>query len=135
MKARCTVDPRRTLTPDGSVIAVAPEGFSLSRDRDVIFRLRWDQVHQIAAYTRFRALKPEICLAFAFSRRQTDQIVVHDRVQGWDDLCATIPVAFASADPDWRAKAAHDGAIPEAYAAVASVVPVFTINPTIVWTK
>ena len=79
-----------------------------------------------------RDLKPELCLAFAFSHRQKDQVVVNNGVPGWDSLCAALADTFPTADSDWRAKAVHAS---ESIAAVASVVPVFTVNPTIVWSK
>lgn len=135
MKIGHKFDPRWTLTPEGSLIVVDREGFSLSCKGEIIYQLRWNRVHQIAAYTRFRDLRPELCLAFAFSRRQRDQVVVHNDVPGWDDLCAALPEAFPTADSDWRTKAAHDGNAPDDYSAVASVVPAFTVNPTIVWSK
>lgn len=128
-------DPRSTLPPDDSLIAVDPGGFSLICAGEVIYQLPWNRVRQIAAFTRFRDLKPELCLAFAYSRRQMDQVVVHDGVRGWDGLCAVLPEAFSTIDPDWRIKAAHDVNATEAYSTMASVMPVFTVNPTIVWTK
>lgn len=128
-------DPRWTLTPEGSEIVVDPGGFSLSCAGETIIRIPWDQVHQIAAYTRFRERRYELCLAFAFSTRRNDQIVVHHLVRGWEALCSSLTTAFPSADPDWRIKAAHDKGALDMDAAVASVVPAFTINPTIVWSK
>lgn len=135
MKARREFDPRWTLSPEGAAIVVGSGGFSLTCDGDVILQLRWDQVHQIGAFTRFRQSEPELCLSFAVMQKQSVQVVVHERVKGWDDLCAALPAVFRSADADWRAKAAHDRTTPEAYASVASNVPVFTVNPTVVWAK
>ncbi|MEW9304584.1 hypothetical protein [Labrys neptuniae] len=129
------LDSRRTLPPDDSSIVVDAEGFSLICEGEAVYRVDWQRVHQIAGYTRFRDLKPELCLAFAFSRRQRDQVVVHNDVPGWDRLCAALAVSFPGADPDWRSKAAHDVDAPESYAPVGSVVPIFTVNPTIVWAK
>lgn len=135
MAARQTSDPRLTLTPEGSELTIEPEGFSLDCDGETFFRLRWDQVRQISAYTRFRARRPELCLAFWFSRRQKDQVVIHQGVAGWSPLCSAVLAAFPTADADWRAKASHDDKTLDAYAAVAATMPVFTVNPTIVWSK
>ncbi len=88
----------------------------------------------ITGYTRFRSMKPELCLAFALSRPK-DQVVVHDAVPGWDALCSGMQQMFPQADPEWHLKAAHDADNPDIYLPVAAVLPNFTVNPTIVWSR
>lgn len=128
-------DARWTQAPEQARIAIDGAGFALMDADEAIYRLAWSDVRQIVAYTRFRAGAAELCLAFAFSRRARDHYVVHDRLTGWDCLCAAMTAAFPDADPDWRAKAAHDEAALEAYAPVAAIVPSYTVNPTVVWAR
>lgn len=111
------------------------DGFTLSHAGEMIVRLPWDRVQQIAGYTRFEKLAPKLCLAFAFSSRKTDQVVVHSGIQGWENLCSALPTFFPTYDVDWQQKAAHDSTTLKVYAPVAAVKPVFAVNPTIVWTK
>lgn len=81
-------DNRRTLTPDGSVITIGAVGFSLDCQGSNILDLRWDKIRQILAYTRFLNGMPQLCLYFVFSRRNSDVLVVHHKVQGWNELVA-----------------------------------------------
>ncbi|MEB2847059.1 hypothetical protein GAO09_15930 [Rhizobiales bacterium RZME27] len=128
------IDPRRGISPEGSAIRVDASGFSLVTSQEPIFRVEWSSVSQIVGYTRFRSMKPELCLAFAGSR-PNDQVVVHDTLQGWDALCSAMLQVFAQADRDWHLRAAHDVENLDSYLPVAAVVPNFTVNPTIVWSR
>ncbi len=70
-----------------------------------------------------------------YSRRRNDQVVVHHDVSGWEQLCTILQDVFPEADRDWRSKAAHDHTNMDQYLPVASVVPIFTVNPTTVWSQ
>ncbi|HEV2575161.1 MAG TPA: hypothetical protein VGU72_25735 [Beijerinckiaceae bacterium] len=135
MKVGPKDDPRRTSPPEASRIEVASDGFALNCAGEIVFRMPWNQVQQIAGYTRFEKLAPKLCLAFSTSNRKKDQVVVHSGLLGWDELCAALPTFFPNCDRDWQKKAAHDATSLEVYAPVAAVKPVFTVNPTIVWSK
>jgi hypothetical protein len=128
-------DPRRQLSPEGSSVSADSAGFSLIHEQQIIYQLQWSNICQIVGYTRFRAMKPELCLAFAYSRRRNDQVVVHHDVSGWEQLCTILQDVFPQADRDWRSKAAHDHTNMDQYLPVASVVPIFTVNPTTVWSQ
>ena len=126
-------DPRRTITPEGAEIAIRPSGFAVRDSDEVIFEVEWRTVRQVFAFTRFMNGTCRLCLMFASSPRKADAVVVDDRAAGWQCLVDTLVDVFPRLDREWPTKASRDERAAGAISAVASVVPAFTLNSTLVW--
>lgn len=85
-----------------------------------------------AGQTRFRSMKPELCLAFALSRLK-DEVFINDVVPGGNALCDAMLQMFLQENAEWHLLVAHDAENSDTYWPVAAVVADFTVNPTIVW--
>lgn len=132
-KQESTEDVRRTLTPEGSRIALIENGFKVLLEDEIIAVVLWDRIQSIFAYTRYIHGYASLCLDFALpagSGVKKDQVVVNDGVSGWNELVAHLPSVFPTMDNEWPRKAASDRS---KSSPVAAVVPMFVANPTQVW--
>jgi hypothetical protein len=126
-------DTRRTLAPEGALIALLAEGFEVRVGTESVAVVLWKQVRTIFAYTRFIDERSNLCLAFVFpdnASGEEDQVVIHDAVLGWEGVAARLPSEFKSMDSAWRERASHDRMN---HISLAGIVPGYTVNVTQVW--
>lgn len=126
-------DTRRTLTPEGALIALLAEGFEVRLGAESVAVVLWKQVRTIFAYTRFIGEQSNLCLAFVLpdnASGEEDQVVIHDAVLGWNGVAARLPAEFQSMDDAWREKATHDRMN---HVSLTGIVQSYTVNVTQVW--
>ena len=126
-------DARRTVTPDGALILLEFDGFTVSLDAEVIVRVIWRKVAKVFAYTRFIGKDMHLCLLFELKGRFRDHVVVNEKVIGWHELKQTLVTSLGSVTLEWETKAGCNEACRRASEPVSRVVPMHTVNPVQVW--
>jgi hypothetical protein len=126
-------DARRTLTPDGALIALQAEGFEIRLGVESVAVVSWKQVRTIFAYTRFIDERSSLCLAFVLPdtpHGREDQVVIHDAIPGFEKVASRLPVEFRAMDGAWREKASY---VRKNHVSLAGIVRTYTVNVTQVW--
>jgi hypothetical protein len=126
-------DPRHTITPPSSGIAVTSTGFTVSSFTGVFAEMAWDGVKDVFAYTRFLGGDIHLCLAFAPKAARKGQVVVNERVRGWEELLLALPEALGDLTPDWVQLASCDEQCRKMNEPLSRVIPDHVVNPVHVW--
>lgn len=126
-------DTRRTVTPDGALILLVFDGFTVSSNAEVIAHVVWQKVAKVFAYTRFIGKDVHLCLFFELKGRFRDHVVVNEKIIGWHDLKQTLITSLGSVTPDWETKAGCNEECRRANEPVSRVVPGHVVNPVQVW--
>jgi hypothetical protein len=138
MPIKPVADHSRTLTPPGSRIALARNGFAVVNGLATLAQVSWDEVQGIYAYTRFINGVGNLCLDFVLppvsEGKEEDRVVVNEGVEGWDALRVELAQFFPSMDHDWEKKASISDDVSDlASGDFGTLVPKFTANITEVW--